>query len=309
MLKLFFFTNSILFSVIGFTQLNKYIEQTNIASTFYESGEYFSAASQYSKILRDKYVDIPDVIVISNRYNAACNWTLCNQFDSAFYHLDILSIDYKDTLKISSDTELFPLHSDLRWNAFILKISNNISNSTNLFNYELISILDSVDYYDQFYRGQLDSIRTKFGSKSVQYNSLINSIKFQDSINIDIVCQILDENGWISSQVIGEKGEGTVFYVILHSNLRIQNKYLSIIENAVDKGDFKKSNYALLIDKMCVEKGENQIYGSQVGRNEETGEFFVFPIDNPVEVDKRRESVGLPPLKAYLLNWEIEWED
>lgn len=40
----------------------------------------------------------------------------------------------------------------------------------------------------------------------------------------------------------------------------------------------------------------------------ETGEFYVSPIEDPQNVDKRRGKVGLGPLADYISNWDIIWD-
>lgn len=60
-------------------------------------------------------------------------------------------------------------------------------------------------------------------------------------------------------------------------------------------------------DWVALRQGKNQIYGSQIGKDPETGAYYVSPLTDPVNVDKRRAEVGLGPLQAYLDNWNLSW--
>ncbi|MBU2266481.1 MAG: hypothetical protein KKB15_00015 [Bacteroidetes bacterium] len=44
---------------------------------------------------------------------------------------------------------------------------------------------------------------------------------------------------------------------------------------------------AKLEDRVAVDQG-HKTYGTQVGMDEKTEKYYVFPIENPKEVDKRR---------------------
>ena len=59
---------------------------------------------------------------------------------------------------------------------------------------------------------------------------------------------------------------------------------------------------------MALRKGNKQVYGSQIGQDAETGLYYVSPLEDPDNVDKRREKVGLGPLADYVLRWNIVWE-
>jgi len=80
------------------------------------------------------------------------------------------------------------------------------------------------------------------------------------------------------------------------------------MREAVTKGNARASSLALLEDRVALGQGKKQIYGSQIGRNIETGEFYVSPLQDPDNVDKRRAEVGLSTLQEYVSNWNITWD-
>ena len=80
------------------------------------------------------------------------------------------------------------------------------------------------------------------------------------------------------------------------------------MRDAVKNGKANSSSLALLEDRVALRKGGKQIYGSQIGRDQETGEYFVSPLIDPENVDKRRAEVGLGPIADYISNWNMTWD-
>lgn len=74
------------------------------------------------------------------------------------------------------------------------------------------------------------------------------------------------------------------------------------------KGNAKASSLALLEDRVALRQGKRQIFGSQVAWNMITNEYYVLPLADPDNVDKRRSEVGLPPLSEYLSTWNLKWD-
>lgn len=166
-------------------------------------------------------------------------------------------------------------------------------------NEKLIAILDSIYKEDQKYRNQLDEIEKEFDGESDEVKSLWKIIDEKDSLNQIIVKNILDENGWLGVDVVGEKGNATLFLVIQHSDLETQEKYLPMMRQAVKEGNAFGKDLAYLEDRVALAKGEKQIYGTQVDRDKETGEYYAPFLIDPENVDKRRAEVGLFPLEIY----------
>lgn len=81
-----------------------------------------------------------------------------------------------------------------------------------------------------------------------------------------------------------------------------------MMRNAVNNGKAKAGNLALLEDRIALKQGKEQLYGSQVSWNLASGEYYVLPLADPDNVDKRRAMVGLQPLADYLSNWQMKWD-
>jgi hypothetical protein len=153
----------------------------------------------------------------------------------------------------------------------------------------------------------IDSIAEQFGFESKEMQELFGTIRKMDSINLVKVTRIIDKHGWPGIDKVGQQGASTVFLVIQHSDAETRAKYLPMMRQAVKDGKANGGELALLEDRIALEQGRKQIYGSQIMRNED-GSYSVLPLEDPDHVDKRRLEVGLPPLRDYVSRWGIEWD-
>jgi len=80
------------------------------------------------------------------------------------------------------------------------------------------------------------------------------------------------------------------------------------MREAVKNGNARASSLALLEDRVSLRKGGKQIYGSQVSQDQETGEHYVLPLEDPENVNIRRAEVGLGPIADYISNWQMTWD-
>ena len=61
-------------------------------------------------------------------------------------------------------------------------------------------------------------------------------------------------------------------------------------------------------DRIATERGNLQIYGGQMKYYPETKSFNVWPVFDPVNIDKRRAEIGLEPIAEFLKNrFDFEW--
>lgn len=155
---------------------------------------------------------------------------------------------------------------------------------------------------------ELDAIESKYGFKSKELMDQWKLINYYDSINLIKITQILDTQGWLGSDIVGRQGNTTIFLVIQHSDLAVQEKYLPMMREAVKSKKASGSQLALLEDRVALRQGKKQIYGSQIGMDETTNKNYILPLEDPDNVDQRRAEVGLPPLADYVSRWNIVWD-
>lgn len=173
----------------------------------------------------------------------------------------------------------------------------------------LIQELFIIDEEDQKYRNEVGYIVEKQGESSPEVRKMYGLMKEADSLNLLKVSAIIDRYGWLGPDVIGSQGNTTLFMVIQHSDLKTQLKYLPLMREAVAKGNARGESLALLEDRVQIYQGKRQIYGSQIGYDPNKGTFFVFPLEDPDQVDARRAKVGLGTLAEYTSECcELIWD-
>ena len=246
----------------------------------------------------------------NDRYNAACSWALASVPDSAFFQLDRIAtlMNYSNYGHITTDQDLISLYNDSRWKPLLEKVKQNKDKAEVNLNKPLVATLDSIFIEDQKYRQQIDGIEKKYGWESKEMKAHWKIISEKDSINLTKVKYILDKYGWLGADEVGGQGNSTLFLVIQHSDQATQEKYLPMMRDAVKNGKARGSSLALLEDRVALKQGKRQIYGSQIGRDPETQIYYVSPLEDPDNVDKKRAEVGLGPLSEYVSRWQIKWD-
>jgi hypothetical protein len=165
--------------------------------------------------------------------------------------------------------------------------------------------LEAIFASDQYYRRKADSIQNKFGFKSPQMQSLLDSMKAQDRINQEKVTAILDKYGWLGPDQVGNTASTTLFAVIVHADVNTMEKYFPLLKDAASRNAATKGNLAYLQDKIESAKFHYQTYGTQLDKDEKTNKFSFVPIKDKEHVNERRAAVGLSPIEVYAKQWGI----
>ncbi|WP_082994974.1 MULTISPECIES: DUF6624 domain-containing protein [Aquimarina] len=284
----------------------QYTALKNEAWKLYESKDYLQSAKKYAEAfgISGYHGNTSDI------YNAACSWALAKEVDSAFVQLSRIAEkgEYTNYNHITKDSDLSILHSDERWNQVLALVKANKEKAEINFDKPLVALLDTIYQNDQGPRRQINEVIEKYGRDSDELKQHWKKIAAKDSVNLIKVEKILDKKGWLGKDIIGNRGNTTLFMVIQHSDLEVQEKYLPMIKEAVKKGNIRPSSLALLEDRIAIRKGNKQIYGSQIGRDTEADTYYIYPLQDPDHVDKRRAKVGLGPLQDYVSRWDITWD-
>jgi hypothetical protein len=308
MKQFFLFTATclLLFTAAIGQDRDKYAELTEKAWSLYESKNYLASGETYAQA----FVALGGSGVVTDRYNAACSWALANEPDSAFVQLFKIAEkgNYANYNHITNDTDLKPLHQDIRWVEVIALVKANKEKAEANLDKPLVAKLDSIYHLDQDYRIEIDEISAKHGQDSEEMRTHWKKIHEVDSINLVAIKHILDQRGWLGADVIGSQGAQTLFLVIQHADLLTQLKYLPMLRKAVALGKAQASSLALLEDRVALRQGNRQIYGSQIHSDKETGEPYVAPLIEPDYVNERRAKVGLEPIEEYIKHWNLTWD-
>lgn len=291
---------------ICLAQTKQYLDFVKKADSLYRLKDFKNSALNYSSAFKANGWKG----FATDRYNAACSWALSGNADSAFFQLNRIATkaNYSDYGHITADSDLDGLHSDKKWIPLIELVKKNKDKAEANLNKPLANQLDSIFVEDQKYRQLIGDIEKRYGHESKEMKNLWSTIRLKDSTNLIKVTTILDKFGWLGSDVVGGQGNGALFLVIQHSDQKTQEKYLPMMREAVKNGKASGSSLALLEDRVALGKGKKQIYGSQIHRDQKTGKYFVAPIEDEPNVNKRRAEVGLEPLQDYVKHWDIDYK-
>jgi hypothetical protein len=121
-----------------------------------------------------------------------------------------------------------------------------------------------------------------------------------DGKNRQRLDEIVKQHGWPKKSVFGEEASGVAFLIVQHAELDYQKKYLPLIKDAVSQKEARRSDLAMLEDRILTREGKKQVYGTQLRLNQTTQRMELYPIEDEENVDSRRAAVGLEPLAEYL---------
>ena len=121
-----------------------------------------------------------------------------------------------------------------------------------------------------------------------------------DQANTARLKEIVAEVGWPTISRVGVEASFAAWLLVQHADhdLSFQKECLSLMQEALSQQDVLSRNVAYLIDRVRVNEGKKQLYGTQY-YEDERGAFGPRPVEHEEELDKRREEVGLEPMAVY----------
>ncbi len=127
--------------------------------------------------------------------------------------------------------------------------------------------------------------------------------------------KIIKIYGWPKYSIVGKNAGDGAFFVIQHSEPKILNKYFPLFEKAVDDNEASKKLFALMVDRKLMYEGKKQKYGSQLQRwgtfingKYITTPYHLWPVEDEINLNSRRASMGLVPIEEYVKQWNYKYE-
>jgi Family of unknown function (DUF6624) len=110
--------------------------------------------------------------------------------------------------------------------------------------------------------------------------------------------QILDTYGWPGKSLVGDDGAEAAWMLALHTmpDPDVLRRCLRLLEDAAAAGEAEPWQVAFLVDRVSLVERNVQVYGTTICRQED-GRFAPPLLEDPEQVDARRQAVGLPPLE------------
>jgi hypothetical protein len=168
--------------------------------------------------------------------------------------------------------------------------------------------LDSLFVADQQYReilmaknlgGKGDSLARALNVPPEEvFNQLNREMARIDASNLQRIEQIIGQYGYPGKTLVGEPTNVAAFYIVQHSP-KIK-EYIPLIEKAARQGELPFYEFAKMQDRLLMQEGKEQIYGTQ-GRGFATKgadgrpgpmRMIIWPIKDPKNVNQRRKEAG-----------------
>ncbi len=242
---------------------------------------------------------------------SALLWT-SHMRDTAFYFLNY-SLQYDSTLEALYNPEFLSLIDDPRWEKINdAQIKKYEAKKGPIRNEAFARALFRMIIKDQglMFAGNIE--RRKYMQNGGYFSTpaifpVLAMEEKNKEENEDMLLNLLDKYGWPTASEVTEYAAAGAALIINHSSYGVRKKYFPMLEEAFKKGEAQPLRYAKMRDRLLVEEGKEQIYGTQLKFEENTR--VPQPIEDIQNVDKRRAEIGLEPLSVYLKErFDIDWQ-
>ena len=150
---------------------------------------------------------------------------------------------------------------------------------------------------------QLEILAMQAEDQAIRANDLlkidVNKMVEVDQKHNQRLKEIISEFGWPGLRLVGLKGSSGMWLLVQHqdNDLEFQKICLSLLKDAVEKQDAQYRDYAYLLDRVRMNEGSLQVYGTQWIQKE--GKFSLYPVEDRVQLNLRRQEAGLCTIEEY----------
>lgn len=119
--------------------------------------------------------------------------------------------------------------------------------------------------------------------------------------HIPLLKRMIKNYGFPSFKLVGREASNQFFTMVQHadSDIEFQKSFLKKAKKFVRKKQFDARNFAYLTDRVNLNSGKPQIYGTQA-TYDENGQAVPKNLKDAENVNKRRATVGLETIEVYL---------
>lgn len=178
--------------------------------------------------------------------------------------------------------------------------------------------LDSIMVVDQQHRDQLQSVQLEYGRDSPEMREMWEQQVERDASNLHRILEIIElVDGYPGKSLVGNASSKVAFFVLQHAPDSVQEQHLHLILQAAEENELDKGLAAMYHDRYLRNRGEPQIFGTQIRTEYQTDSLtgesiekvYVWPIADTTKIDSVRMWNGLGPLEDYLNIFGVSrWE-
>ncbi|RSK35280.1 DUF6624 domain-containing protein [Hymenobacter metallilatus] len=165
---------------------------------------------------------------------------------------------------------------------------------------KLSKTLDSLAYVDQWPMQQMFRQLPDSAGRN-----LVDVEKENYARHQPILEKIVRQYGYPGFRQVGEKSSGNFWLLVQHADAYpdFQRQVLNLMLPEVKRKNASPINYAYLTDRVAINAGQPEEYGTQVVyENVGTPTVKAKPksVRDPAHVNQRRAALGMEPLESYL---------
>jgi hypothetical protein len=252
-----------------------------IADSFYQQKDFLNATINYEKYLLYETGASNDVdyILLAHSYYKSGNE------EKALWALSFLvkAFIYSECQEIQLYFRNTTLEKNKQYIELLKKCDCNRMGNSRAFKPDVAGLLDSIYLGDQV-------------GRSIVSNPGLPWRFIENASSLHLVDSIYKKYGWLSKSEVGPNASMAQFLVIQHANLESQVKREDRVKNAVQNCLIEPDVYALLLDRISVQQGEKQLYGTQLTPDSLT----YLPVKDEKNLNQIRLDFGLLPIEKYL---------
>jgi hypothetical protein len=120
-----------------------------------------------------------------------------------------------------------------------------------------------------------------------------------DTDNTAWIKTVIAKHGWPGTALVGDQGADDAWLLVQHADRdpEFQRQALELLKSAVEADDAPARHLAYLTDRVLVDAGKPQLYGTQY--TDEGDSLQPQPVHDPKRLDERRAAMGLDTAAAY----------
>ena len=284
------------------------------AQELYSARNYEQSADAYDACIK------AGAVSPNTYYQAACSSALAGRQDVAFRWLsESIARGWRDVDHLKADADFESLQSDARWPDSVQKCVQARKAFLKSLKYpELHLELMEMKRIDQEIRS-LDHLRVNnHGTDSKTsdghehehdeidqehdedeaHSPHGSEMHLVDSKNTARIKEIVAEFGWPTKSLVGEDGATAAWLLVQHADrdTKFQRRCLDLMK-AAPKGEVSSVEVAYLTDRVLVNEGKKQLYGTQFWFVD--GEMAPRPIKDRANLEKRRKAAGMTSFAEY----------
>lgn len=118
------------------------------------------------------------------------------------------------------------------------------------------------------------------------------SISALDEAHQAQLLTMVPPEGWFLRSRYGEAASSAAFLIVQHGNLELWRRFVPVLEPLVVAGEVDGEQYGLMYDRLAINEGRAQRYGSQMTCRDGRLVVDYANLEDPQRADERRAAIG-----------------